>query len=65
MIMRYNPATPSNGLATDLLTVRVQVFKQIVFCHVLPIVRRNSMPKSQRFKVMAEIEGTPGGGTPL
>jgi len=41
MIIRYNLATPSNELATDLLTVRVRVFEPIVFCHVLPIVCAN------------------------
>ena len=42
-IMRYNLATSSNELATDLLTVRVRVFKPIIFCHVLPIVGKISI----------------------
>ena len=49
-IMRYNLATSSNELATDLLTVWVRVFKLIIFCHVLPIV----------CKISIEVQGNGG-----
>ena len=38
-----NEIQPSNELAMDLLTVRVQVFKPIVFCHGLPILSKISI----------------------
>ena len=57
MIMRYNLTTPSNELATDLLTVRARVFKPTVFCHGLPIVCRNSINEWSKIQSNGGLRG--------